>query len=213
MTTNAFGQPVDDTDDFGPVTPDLTKNDTAPTAGNAPTPATLSVDDWLDGASAFTDTMTIYVDGALYGRWLRLMREYQDLDRQIQAQASDDVVIEQPLGAPGLASQRQQKADELARVKEKLEASERVIEMRSLTADEDDRIGRMADGNGKMYARVAASAVNPDYTPVEWEKIRKKIGESQWKGILRFWAVVNSTEAIDVDFSLPHSDTPGTIQS
>lgn len=182
--------------------------------GETVTPATINLNDWLKGATPYRKTTHMYLDAALWERCEELRREYEKLEYQRAQQADGDVtIVEEPMSGKGIEGRMQDVVNELEDTLPRLEESKRKLVIQSVGADDDERIGKLPNGNRKMFERLAVSIVEPKFTATEWGQVRDAIGESQWNQLVAVWFDVQNSGTVGADFSLPHSARQATSRS
>ena len=102
------------------------------------------------------------------------------------------------------SSPRKKIADEIASLREEMEASRVDITIRALTPDEYKAISEEEDG---VYDQLATQSVEPKLTAEQWRKLAAAIGYAQFSVITNDAATLILSKVAVPDFSRTVSET------
>lgn len=164
------------------------------------TPQDFDFDAWLDGADRPQRSVTVYQKAGLIA----------DLDAlAVRIEHADG---EDEVDGPSMAGGAQKLRAEYAKLAEQFHNSALTIRVQGL--DEDERLAIQKanpelEGRPLTYKILAEALVSPKATPAQVEKLKGRIGEAQFVGILAaFHQANNEVPAVSADF-LPKSSTRG----
>jgi hypothetical protein len=165
------------------------------------TPQDFDFDAWLDGVDKPQRSVIVYQKAGL-------IADLDVLAAKIE-HADDDVEIEPMLGQ---TSEADRLRAEYAKLAQQFHDSALTIRVQGLDEDEKLAIQKAnpdLEGRPLTYAILAEALVSPKATPAQVEKLKARIGEAQFMGILAaFHQANNAIPAVSADF-LPKPSTPG----
>jgi len=161
------------------------------------TPQDFDFDSWLDGADKPQRSVTVYQKAGL-------IADLDVLAEKISNAESEDEVDGPPMGG-GVGRLRA----EYAKLAQQFHDSALTIRVQGLDEDEKlairDKTG--TEGRELTYAILSEALVSPKATPDQVAKLKVRIGEAQFAGILAaFHQANNAIPAVSADF-LPKSST------